>query len=162
MRSVFLFLVLTSVSSVWAHKAHVHGEGTLGLAFDGSKGKLIFDIPGEAIMGFEHRPKKGKDIKARDEAFAKFESSLEKMVIFPEELKCQFKKNKLSLQYHDGHAEVVADFAVNCEKTPEGHSIEFHFAKVFPQIKKVRADILIGELQKSIEILEAGAKVELR
>lgn len=159
-RGIFLILFLST--SAWAHKAHVHGEGTLGLAFDGAKGKLLLEIPGESVVGFEYRPQKPADMNKQKKTLSLFESMISEMVIFPVDLKCHFKKNKLEMSYHEGHGEMVGEFNVQCAQSLRGQTLEFKFSDKWPRIKKIKADILVDDLQKSIEITGSGAKLELK
>lgn len=160
---VVLFF-LTAIFSVmtFAHKAHVHGVGTLGIAFDGSKGKLLLEAPGEALMGFEYKPAKQKDIQKKDQVLLDLENKISEMVSFSKDLKCIFKKEKIDIHYLEGHAEVRAEFGIECLSSPKGSVIEFAFAKFFKGLQKVSADILLGDLQKHVQITGAGVKLELK
>lgn len=176
-----LLLCLTSFAKEKhrEHGAHVHGAGTLGIAFDEAKGTLEFKIPSESIFGFEYTPTKEKDKKAMKDGLEKLETKISEMVVFDSSLNCLITKEKLEVvkekhdgedadhdkkqdEHHGGHSETVAIFLVKCDKSPVGTRIVFNFQKFFPRIKDLDIQVLAGAVQKSVEAKKNGASVEVK
>ena len=84
---VFLLMMVVS-SMVMAkhehreHSAHKHGAGTLAIAFDGAKGQLQLQVPGESIFGFEYEAASEKDKKIQKDMIEKLQSKISEMVVF--------------------------------------------------------------------------------
>lgn len=143
-------------------KAHVHGAGSASLAFDGKKGKLDMSLPSETVMGFEHRPKNAKERKAKEDALLKLEEKISEMVILEPELKCEIKKEIFEVIESKDHGDVDAEFNITCEQPVLGTTVKFNFAKIFPRMKKIKVDVIAGEVQKSIEVKKGGESLELK
>lgn len=135
------------------HSAHAHGVGTLGIAFEGYKGTIEFEIPSDSIIGFEHIAKSKKDQKKKDESLAKLEANLSDMIKFESLLNCRFTKQKIEVVAEsDSHSEVVALFNVICEKSPLNTKLVFNFQKYFPKISNLNVQVIIDNLQKAVKI----------
>lgn len=164
---LFLFVgVLVSytfASEHRQHSAHAHGLGTLGIAFEGSKGNVEFKIPGESIFGFEHEAKSSKDKKQKSDALAKLENKISEMLVFDPALNCKITKNKIEIiAESDKHSNIMAMYSVVCSKSPLGTEIIFNFQKQFPKIKDLDVQVIIDNLQKSIEVKKNDTKLFLK
>lgn len=145
------------------HKAHVHGAASVGIAFDGTSGKIDFKTPAESIIGFERKPKNEKQEKALSEGLAKLESGIGQMISFAENTGCKLTKEKIESEFDDdGHAEIEASFSVVCSASPAGSTVTLNFQKVFPRLKTVEVQALIGDLQKSVKARKNGTILELK
>lgn len=151
------------------HKAHVHGAATLNLAFDGVSGRIEFKAAADGVVGFEHEANSEKDKVKLAEVISKFESRLSQMVIFDQLLECVISIDKTSLvleskaekKAHAQHADFVSHANVVCKKSPLGTKITFDFT-AFKALKDIDATILIGDLQKSVEIKNKPLMLELK
>jgi hypothetical protein len=143
-------------------KAHVHGEGTASLAFDGKKGKLDMSLPAETVMGFEYRPKNAKDRKAKEDSLLKLEEKISDMVVLDPALKCEIKKEIFEVIESKDHGDVDAEFNITCEQPVLGSTIKLNFAKTFPRMKKIKVDVIAGEIQKSVDVKKGGESLELK
>lgn len=143
-------------------KAHVHGEGTASLAFDGKKGKLEMNLPAETVMGFENRPHNAKERKIKEDALLKLEEKISEMVVLDPALKCEIKKEIFEVIESKDHGDVDAEFNITCEQSALGSTVKFNFAKVFPRMKKIKVDVIAGEVQKSVDVKKGGTSLELK
>lgn len=143
-------------------KAHVHGEGTASLAFDGKKGRLEMNLPAESVMGFEHQARSAKDRKAKEEGLLKLEEKISEMVVLDPSLKCEIKKEIFEVIESKNHSDVEAEFNITCEQPVLGSAIKFNFAKTFPRMKKIKVDVIAGEVQKSVVVKKGGESLELK
>jgi hypothetical protein len=158
------------------HEAHVHGGATLSIAFDQLKGKVEFKAASEGVLGFEHKAKSEKDKKKLSDVIAKFETSIGTMIKFDESIGCSFTKEKIEMasekEEHDenekGHSEhkgehsdFVANYSVDCKKEIKGTKVTFDFT-TFKGIKDLDVTLLVGDLQKSIEVKRKPVTVELK
>lgn len=182
-KSLVLGLVLAS-TVVYAgkkkehrhHEAHVHGGATLSIAFDQLKGKVEFKAASEGVLGFEHEAKSEKDKKKLSDAIAKFEASIGSMIRFDESTGCVFTKEKIEMvaekEDHDAkekdhdehkgeHSDFVAQFGVDCKKEVKGTKVTFDFTS-FKGLKDLDVTLLVGDLQKSVEVKRKPVTIELK
>lgn len=149
---------------------HAHGAGTLGIAFEGNKAKMDFKIPSDGIIGFEYTPKTEKDKATKKAQLEKFESKISSMVEFDRTLNCNFKKESLDIvkdleeskETHSEHSDAFAVFNIDCDKSPAGTKIIFNFQSAFPKINKLEIQVLVGDIQKSVEAVKDGTTIELK
>lgn len=133
------------------------------MAFEGAQGKVELQSPSDSIVGFEHIPKAAGDLKTRDEAFKKLETQIGEMISFDKNLQCQFTKEKIEMQAESArHSNTLATFNVKCARSPIGSKITFQFQNFFPELKNIKVQILIDNLQKSLEITSKGASLEIK
>lgn len=165
---ILLFITL-SISNAFAgkkkehrhHEAHVHGSATLNIAFDNLKGKVEFKAASEGILGFEHEAKSEKDKKKLADTLAKFETSINSMVKFESTLDCVISKEKIENQVNGHHVNFIANFNVECKKDLKGSKLTFDFSEI-KGLKDLDVTLLIGDLQKNIEIKRKPVTVELK
>lgn len=156
------------------HEAHVHGGATLSIAFDQLKGKAEFKAAAEGVLGFEHEAKSEDDRKKLNETVAKFEASIGSMVKFDEALGCTFVKEKIEIVakneqhvekgnggHHGEHSDFIANFTVNCKNEIRGAKVVFDFSQ-FRGIKDIDVTMLVGDLQKSVEVKKKPVTLELK
>ncbi len=159
-------LVLSVALAEVKRKGHVHqhGKGSFSIAIQGTQGKLELKSPIDSIVGFEHKPKKPKDVAIYDKAMTKLSSEISKMVIFDPTLNCEIKKDlfETSQESSGNHSDIVVDYNVICGKSPEGTTMNLDFSKTFPRLKEVEISILVGVLQKSAAYTGSPLAVELK
>ena len=144
------------------HQAHQHGAGKLGLAFEGTKGVIDFEIPAESIMGFEHEAKSKADQKKKADSIELLKTKMNEMVQFDSTLNCVMQAQDVQVVSQEkNHSEVKAQYAVQCEKSLLGSVINFNLQKHFKRIKKVDVQIIVDSLQKSIEVKNKPAQIKL-
>lgn len=145
------------------HSAHAHGAGSLGIAFEGLKGKIDFKIPSDSIFGFEYAAKSDKDKIRRDEGLAKLETKIYEMVVFDSSLNCKIIKDKIEvLAESPKHSDTAATYNVTCEKSPVGTEVVFNFQKHFPKIKDLDVQVIVDNVQKSVEAKKNNTKLFLK
>lgn len=170
---IVLLFSLTTFAKKEVHRQlgqHAHGAGTLGIAFDGGRAKLNFKIPSDGIIGFEYTPKTEKDKATKKAQLEKFEANISSMVEFDPSLNCKFKKESLdvikdqdeSKETHSEHSDIFAVFNIECDKAPVGTKITFNFKGVFPKVNRLNVQVLVGDIQKSVEVEKDGTILDLR
>ena len=163
-------LVVSLISlSVLAHEhrehgAHQHGAGKMGIAFDGKAGKIDFKIASESIFGFEHEAKSAADKKRKTEGLKLLETKMSEMVSFEKSLNCVITTEKIEVlqEKKSSHSDTAASYNVTCEKSPAGSELVFNFQSVFPKIRDLDVDVVVDNLQKSIEAKANGTKIQLK
>lgn len=160
----FAFTNLTFAETHREHKAHQHGAAKMAIAFDDVQGKITLELASEGLYGFEYVPKKEGDKKKQKDGLAKLEKNISHMISFSENLKCIFSKEKIEVNQQEGgkHSDIDAVFNIKCEKDPIDSELTFNIQKYFPKLKDVDVQILIGDVQKSVEANTSGYKVELK
>lgn len=146
------------------HDAHVHGAATLSIAFDQLKGQLEFKAASEGVLGFEHEAKSDGDKKKLNATIEKFEASIATMVKFDDSAGCLFTKEKIEMVFEKsqgGHSDFVARFNIECKKEIKGTQMTFDFSQ-FKGIKNLDVTLLIGDLQKSIEVKRKPVTVDIK
>ena len=167
--SILVMASLVSVANAKEHKghrehgAHAHGTGSLGIAFEGSNGRIDFKIPSESIIGFEYTAKSEKDKSKRDAALLLLEKSISEMIVFDASLNCKFDKEKIEIiSESEKHSNLVAGFKVACLKSPVGTEIVFYFQKQFPKIKDLVVEAIVDNVQKSAKAKKNNTRLVLK
>lgn len=142
--------------------AHVHGSAQVSLGFEGNKGKIVLEIPGDSLFGFEHEAKSKKDKAAKEAALTKLDDKISEMIVFNKELECVLKKEFFEVNQSKGHSDVSAEFSVNCQKPVAGSTVSFNFQKHFSRLKKVKVDVIADTVQKSLQVTKNGDELELK
>lgn len=160
-----MFKVLLFSTMVFAAReqgTHVHGLVKTSLAFDGKTGKIQMEIPADSLFGFEHQAKSKKDIKAKEESLKRLEEKISEMIVFDPSLNCKISKDIFEVNQEKSHADVNAEFSVNCQKPVAGSTVSFNFQKVFSRFKKVLVDAIVDTVQKNLEVTKNGENLELK
>ncbi len=158
-----------------SHEAHVHGGGTLNIAFDGANGKAEFKAASEGILGFEHEAKSEKDKKALAKAVSQFEQDFGKFVSIDSTLGCEFTKELIGMQKdedHDEdaaedhkkkgeHSDFVANLNIKCSKPIKGSKLVVDFS-AFKHLKDLDITVLADDVQKSAEYKGRAVSLELK
>lgn len=162
------------------YDAHVHGAAKLDIAIDDLNGKIEFRAAAEGVLGFEHKPKSAPDQKKLTDTKQIFVQSMEKMVNFDSALLCHLEKimvdqipekdhqdnkeaaHKKDAEHLNGeHSDFVATFKVLCQKSPLGSRLKLDFSR-FKDLHDIDVTILIGNLQKSLELKGKPADIVLQ
>lgn len=146
------------------HSAHRHGSGSLGISFDNKVGQIELKIPSESIVGFEHRPNTKKQKEKAKTQLALLENKILEIVAFDPVLNCKVTKTNVFMDFsskNKNHSEVIAKFDLNCELSPLKSKLSFNVQKFFPKIIELDVQILVDQLQKSIEITKNGQSIDL-
>jgi hypothetical protein len=142
--------------------AHVHGTAKVDMAFDGKKGKIVMEMPGDTLFGFEHEARSAKDKATKAAALKKLDESIAKMVVLDPDLQCEIKKEFDEVNQEKDHSDIAIEFSVSCQKPVAGTSITFNFKKEFSRLKKVKVDVIVDTVQKSAEVTKNGESLELK
>ena len=167
--SILLIFFLTSFAKTKENRAHrehgvhAHGAGTLGIAFEGTSGRIDLKITSESIVGFEYAPKSAKDKKKRDTALLTLEKNISEMIVFDPSLNCRISKEKIEIVAEsEKHSNLVAGFGVACGKSPVGTEIVLNFQKQFPNIKDLDVEVVADNIQKSVEAKKNSTRLLLK
>ena len=145
------------------HKAHDHGAGQIGIAFDGTDGKIDFDIPAESIIGFEYEPTKLADKKKLSDGLQMLRSKINDLIIFEGKSKCEITVQSVELERSESkHSDIAGQYSVKCLESPLGSTIKFKLHSQFKRIKKLQVQVVVDSLQKSASISKDGEKIELK
>lgn len=166
-KCILMILCFSTIGQAFDRRhenAHEHGSGNLGIAFEGAVGKMDFKIPSESIFGFEHEAKTEKQKSAQKAGLKALSEKIESLIVFDPALKCKVSIDKVEVvrEKKSSHSETVAAYGVKCDKSPLGTSIIFNFQKEYPKIKDLDVEVVVDNLQKSMEVKNLGAKLELK
>lgn len=160
MFKVLLFSMMAMASR--EHGAHLHGYAKVTMGFDGKNGKIEFHAPAGAIYGFEYIAKSAKDKANKEQSLKKLSEKVSEMIQFDHSLKCEINMDMYEVDQKDNHADIDVEYNVKCDKSPADSVVTFNVQKVFPRIKTVKVDVLLGEVQKSQEFKKSGETLELK
>ena len=136
------------------HKAHEHGHAKLNIAFETTTGTPVgsveLEAPADSIIGFEYAAKSPADKAKQEKALATLKARFSEMVVLP--TGCKMTPANVEVHLDGQHAEVHAEFNVNCAGPIAGKSISFGFSKVFPKIDEVEVQLLAGSQQAKLEV----------
>lgn len=117
--------------------AHAHGAAKINIGIEGNGGTVEFEAAADPIIGFEHKPKTAADQKKVDAALASMKARFGEMVVFPAALGCKFTAVKAAYEVDGQHAEVHAEFNLQCAKPLKGATVTFGVSKLYPEIESV-------------------------
>lgn len=160
------------------HKAHVHGQAEVMIAFDKELGKLELTSPSDSIFGFEHEAKSEKDKKTVESQTKMIEENIQKIFVLAPELNCQWTKDRIIQKledddhekedkkhkdhdHHGEHSEVEIVYAVKCTKSPIGTTLTVDLS-LLPKIKKASVTVLADQIQLSTNYKGQPTKIELK
>lgn len=118
--------------------AHDHGAAKINLGIEGNGGTVEFESAADPVIGFEHKPKNAAEQKKVDAALAALKSRFAEMVVLPAALGCKFTNTKAVFEVEGSHAEVHAEFKLQCAKPLKGAEVKFGVSKVYPEIEEVQ------------------------
>lgn len=187
-----IFLALTALSlNVFAgkekkhrhHDSHLHGTATLSIAFEQLNGKIEFKAASEGILGFEHEARSEKEKQKLANIIAVFEKSSSQLIQFDANSNCVFTAEKVGMEAESGategkaakgphkhehkkahqgeHSDFVAHYNVQCQKDLKGTQLTLDFSQ-FKGLRDTDVTLLIGDLQKSIELKRKPVTIELK
>jgi hypothetical protein len=154
-------LFIFALMAFAAQQAHRHGHAKMSLAFEGASGVMTFDMPSETVYGFEYKPKSTAQKKLVDEKDAFIKKALAEVVVYDNSLGCQVIHDKTEREEEGSHSDLNITFKVKCDKSPRGTMLVLNVQKVLPKLKDIDLQILVDDLQKSVE-LKNETKVDLK
>ena len=132
MKSKFAAAFATALAAVWAGgaaaetrgmSAHVHGHGSLSVAWEGDRIALSFKAPGADIVGFEHPAESEADKAAIAAALAQLARPQE-LFRFPEAAGCAATEVAAELETEDEHDEHDDEHAEHADEHDDAHKDE--------------------------------------
>ena len=146
-----LFLVGLSVAraerqATHAHGAHLHGAAKLALACENpSQCEGDFDVPAEAIIGFEHPATTPAQKKQEADGLARFEKTLGDLFQIPRALGCQFSSAHAQREAggEANHADISGSFKLQCEQPILGVQVKTKLFQEFPKIKSLTVALVL-------------------
>jgi hypothetical protein len=154
-----LFTFLCGINSATvAEEAHVHGAAKLQIAAEGEHLEVVLVSPLENLVGFEHAPRNDKErkaVKSMIDAFNKPGTLLTPTAA----AKCSAEPAEITSPVtghgtgkpaeNDAHAELEAVIVYQCANPSALKGMEVRLFHAFPQLKRIRADIVSDRGQRS-------------
>lgn len=157
-----LFAFLYGINSAaLADEAHVHGAAKLQIAVEGERLEVVLVSPLENLVGFEHAPRSAKErkaVKAMNDAFSKPDALLRptaaaKCVAQPADITSPVTGHGSEKPAaNDSHAELEAVMVYQCANPAALNGMEVRLFQAFPQLKRVRADVVSDRGQRSANL----------
>jgi hypothetical protein len=153
-----------------AHKprkadAHQHGTGKLDIAIEGQTVSLALEAPADDIVGFEHMAKTPAEKATVEAAKAKLANPLA-LFDMPQAAGCTLQKSEVKFAAEttdkkDGHAEVTAEYTLNCTNTAEVKAIEFRYFKAFKGAEALNVNLVDPTGQTAFEVTRKKPRLDL-
>jgi hypothetical protein len=151
--------------------AHVHGNAKLTLALDtDSKGVLLFESPGDSVIGFEHAATSAGDKRTQAKALAILNEKGPDLFSFDPSAKCTLQKTRVEIkkedhdehEQHGEHNEVEAEYALSCSRSLSGTFLNVGLGNSFPKIKNLEVQVLKSKGQSSTQLKGALGQVKIK
>jgi len=160
--ATFLFVVQSATSVLASGEtrqldAHEHGHAKLEIAIDGSVLTIGLEVPGESIVGFEHKAKTEKQKQSVKAAQEKL-SDASAIFTLPEGAGCKIKSAEAELHQHGKHNEFEASYAFTCSKIGSLTSLRTNLFSLYPAIEEIDVQYATPAGQGATE-LEADSVV---
>ena len=139
-RTVLLVASLFLALPVYAHKAHVHGEGQLEASIDKDTITLSLELPLDVAVGFERAPKNDKEKAALANA-EKVLKDANALWITPSPAQCVVQSVEVEMPRFSGgeHADVDARYVFRCANPSALKSVETALFKQFKRLYRLEA-----------------------
>jgi len=144
-----------------AQHAHSHGAAKVNMGIEGSSGTVEFEAAADPVIGFEHKPKNAAEQKKVDAALANLKARIGELVIFPAALGCKFQTIKAHFEVEGQHAEVHAEFKVQCAKPLKGAEVKFGISKMYSEIEDVTVQAVSDSGQTGATIKNDKGSVKI-
>ncbi|KUJ73202.1 hypothetical protein AVO45_15815 [Ruegeria marisrubri] len=167
--------------------AHMHGAGTLGIAFSGTEFSLSLEAPGADIVGFEHAALSAEDRDLVQAAISDLAKPLSLFVV-PNEAGCTVKSANVALamaqigkheaggdhsdEATEGHAhsedqetrhsEFHAEYLITCQNIDAIDSIRFDYFERFPNSQELDVQVVSPKGARAYEVERSAADLDLR
>jgi hypothetical protein len=164
---IALLMLTTAAHAAYADEtrelgAHVHGEGQLDIAVDGTTVALSLVVPGADVVGFEHAAETAEEQAAVETTLATLERPLE-LFVMPEAAGCAVTSAEVALVAEEAHGddhdhdhdhaedhghdhdhgeeaahnEVQAEYLLTCAAPEALNRIDFAWFEAFPNSEKL-------------------------
>ncbi|TMV10021.1 DUF2796 domain-containing protein [Ruegeria sediminis] len=170
--------------------AHVHGAGTVGIAFSGSDFSLSLEAPGADIVGFEHAAVTAEDRDLVQAAISDLAKPLTLFVV-SDEAGCTVKSANVSVamsqigehetegdhsgeatEEHDHsehaedhaavHSEFHAEYVMTCQNIDAIDGIRFDYFERFPNAQELDVQVVSPKGARAYEIGRSDVELDLR
>lgn len=159
---------------------HVHGYGTLAIAFEANNVQMELAAPGMDIVGFEHEAETAEQKSAVETALADLKEPL-KLFALPDSAGCAVTSADVKVvaeehedhhataeaggaagsEEHEGHhTEFRATYALACADADQIASIGFHFFDRFVGSAKLAVTLVDANGQTAFEVTREARYME--
>lgn len=141
------------------HGAHVHGEGKMTLAIEGSTVEILFESPAESIFGFEHAPTDSTEKATLEKALRRL-STPDTLFDFGKKAGCKNSMQQVTSPFADAnksaehhshaeHADIDAEYTFICTHPGDIKTIDVQLFVAFPALHSITLDYVTEKSQGS-------------
>ncbi|MBB4170559.1 DUF2796 domain-containing protein [Rhizobium sp. BK538] len=158
---------------------HVHGHGTLAIAFEANNLQMELTAPGMDIVGFEHEAETDEQKKAVETAIDDLKEPL-KFFSFPDSAGCKVTAADVKLvaeaheeheaaaktegaateEHDDHHDEFRATYTLACTDAAQVTSIEFPFFDRFTGSEELDVTVIDAKGQTAFEVSRESRRLD--
>lgn len=168
--ALFLLPVVVSAQAAQVDSPHVHGTGTLSVAFSGADIQLSLVVPGADIVGFE-RPAENDDDRAQVAGAVSDLSKPMELFVAASAAGCFTMTANVTLTSErldqgegadaQAHMEFVADYQVRCQDITQLNRVEFAYFDRFPNASRLDIQISCGGANRIASVSRAEPIAEI-
>jgi hypothetical protein len=150
--------------------AHEHGRGTLNIAVEGNRVSLELEAPASDIVGFEHAAKTTKEKAAVEKAKALL-ASPHALFVFPASAACRVAEANIDFGATEpgkgdtdkggGHADVEAQYVLDCAAPANITAIEFGYFGAFAGAQRLDVNVATGRAQSKFQVTRSRPSLSL-
>ena len=153
---ISLALITVSLASIaqnspHSHQHHQHGKGVLEIGIEGRTLSGTLEMPLEALLGFEHAPKTGKEKSAQSKLETRL-GTIDAWFEINPEAQCtpNSPQTKLDRDAHAKHSDLLYTFSYSCSNPGALKEIRLLFFKEYPSVKEVKVELASPKGQRLI------------
>jgi hypothetical protein len=141
---------------------HTHGVATLDVAVDDRTVNLRLVASADDVYGFERAPRTDAERATRRAALDALRTAAATLFVFDARVNCVVSSARVTDDPAAGssHREVVAEYALQCQRTPVGTRLRLDLLTRFPDISSVKATRLSGD-EAVVRTLKRGDALDL-
>ena len=153
---ISLALITVSLASIaqnspHSHQHHQHGKGVLEIGIEGRTLSGTLEMPLEALLGFEHAPKTGKEKSAQSKLETRL-GTIDAWFEINSEAQCTPKSPQIKLDRDaiTKHSDLLYTFSYSCANPGALKEMGLLFFKEYPGVKEVKVELASTKGQRLI------------
>ena len=168
------------------HGSHEHGVARLDVAIDDGKLQLHLISPADNLLGFEHAPRNPEQQRVLTEALNTLRQAITLFVV-NQEAGCALEENEIESPFdehddhdhghddhaheehghhdhghdHDSHADIHAEWVLECRDTRSIDSLEIGLFEAFPRMQRIKVQLITEDRQDATMLTPARYRIDL-
>ena len=140
--------------------SHEHGAAEMQIAIEGSTVEIALELPGQNVVGFEHKAETDEQRAAVDEQTKVLEDVMTVLTV-PEAAGCEVSSSEVEVHIEGDHSAFEAEYALNCTDVSAIDTIATSLFETYPSLEEIDVEYATPNGQGASELEPGAATVTL-